>query len=481
MSAGTIAATQSSQGEHARKLFFRGSAWSLLDYGGQQLVRLASNAILWRVLGPGVMGLMTIVNALMMGLGMFSDVGIGPSIIHHHRGDEPDYLNTAWTIQVFRGVALTGVACLVSVPAAWFYGYREVTPLLLLVSTTALLAGFNSTNLWSASRHLALKQLAIIDSSAAVVGTVLMVSVAVLTRSLWSLTISGIVTAALRLLCGHVFLPGIHNRFRWEPTAVQALVHFGRWVFLSTLLTFLAINADRLIFGKLIKDLAEVGVYGTAAMFATMPSTVLSRIFGTVAFPLLSRAKNLGEPVGPVFRDTRGKVLLAGAWVTTGLIAGASPLIRLVYDEKAFDAIWMIPVLSVGNWLAALENTNSNAALAMGQPKWLAAANGAKVAAMALLIPAGFYFLGIPGAIVGFSLADLFKYAVSAVAAHRVGVGAWKQDLRLSLGILVVAAACEGLRRLLHAQQLPVLLDALLVTVVVTAGWAAIWRGRRLM
>src|SRR2546421_7784294 len=45
-----------------------------------------------------------------------------------------------------------------------------------------------------------------------------------------SLTISGIVAAALRLLAGHVFLPGVRNRFRWDKTAAKALLHFGRWV-----------------------------------------------------------------------------------------------------------------------------------------------------------------------------------------------------------------------------------------------------------
>jgi O-antigen/teichoic acid export membrane protein len=472
---GTVAAAQSDSEEHARKLFFRGSFWSLLDYGGSQLVRLASNAILWRLLSEKAFGLMTIVNALIIGLAMFSDVGIGPSIIQHERGDDPDYLNTAWSIQVFRGTILFGIACAVAAPAAWFYGQPEITPLLLLVSVTPLLAGFNSTNLFSASRRLALKQLSIIDSTANFIGTVLMVIVAYITRSVLSLTIAGIVIAALRLFAGHFLLPGIRNRFRWEPTAARALVHFGRWVFIGTLLTFLALNSDRLIFGRLL-TIEEVGVYGIAAIWATLASTVLSRIFGTVAFPLLSRAKNLGEAVGPVFRDTRGKVLLAGAFVTTGLITGASPLIRLIYDTRAADAAWIIPVLSAGGWLAALENTNSNAALAMGQPKWLAAANGAKVAGMAVLIPLGYWLAGFPGAIVGFSMSDLFKYAVSAVAATRVGVGAWRQDLVLTGWIVVLSALTLGLRSVIHSGRLPAIADALIVTVVVTAGWAAIWR-----
>jgi hypothetical protein len=97
---------------------------------------------------------------------------------------------------------------------------------------------------------------------------------------------------------------------------------------------------------------------------------------------------------------------------------------------------------------------------------------------MTVLIPLGYWLAGFPGAIVGFSMSDLFKYAVSAMAAIRVGVGAWRQDLLLTGGIVVLSALTLGLRSVIHAGKLPAIVDALIVTVVVTGGWAAIWRAR---
>ena len=38
------------------------------------------------------LGLMALVNAVVQGLYMFSDVGIGPSIVQNKRGDDPDYV-----------------------------------------------------------------------------------------------------------------------------------------------------------------------------------------------------------------------------------------------------------------------------------------------------------------------------------------------------------------------------------------------------
>jgi O-antigen/teichoic acid export membrane protein len=476
------AATRSADGDGgktARHLFLRGSAWTMLDYGGTQILRLASNLILWRLLPAEAFGLMGLVNVVMQGLYMFSDVGIGPSIVQHERGDDPDYLNTAWTIQVIRGTILMLVAGALALPAAGFYGQGQLAPLLLLVATTPFIQGFTSTNVHAASRQLALRRLALVDLSTQVIGTLAMVVTAFLTHSVWAMAGSGVLATIYRLVLSHKAMPGIRNRFRWDRSAVTALTHFGRWVFLSTLLTFMAVNSDRLIFGKLI-TIEELGVYaGVAITWATLPSSVLARVFGTVMFPLLSRVRNLGEAVGPVFRETRSKVLLLAAWLTSCLIVGAEPLIRFLYGGRATDAGWIIPFLAAGGWFASLENSNSNAALAFGRPKWLAAANAAKVVAMVILLPVGHKLGGFAGAIAGLAISDVFKYIVSAIAALRVGIPAWRQDIALTAGIAVISGIAYGVQRLIGARELHAFLAGTIAFVVVTAGWGLIYWSKR--
>src|SRR5438067_1658543 len=96
----------------------RGSVWALVGHAGSQALRLGGNLVLWRLLHAEAFGLMAIVNVLMQGLAMFSDVGIGPSIIQNERGGDPKYLDTAFTIQALRGFALFAVATAAAVPVA---------------------------------------------------------------------------------------------------------------------------------------------------------------------------------------------------------------------------------------------------------------------------------------------------------------------------------------------------------------------------
>src|SRR5580693_6285452 len=116
------------------KLFVRGSIWSLVQYGSGQLIRLGSNLILWRLLYPDAFGLMAIVNSFIVGLAMFSDIGIGQNVVRHERGDEPDFLNTIWTIQVLRGLALMVLAIAGAIPVAHFYHQRELAGLIPMVA-----------------------------------------------------------------------------------------------------------------------------------------------------------------------------------------------------------------------------------------------------------------------------------------------------------------------------------------------------------
>ena len=64
----------------------RGSLWTVVDFGGNQFLRLASNLLLTRLLFPEAFGLMAIVQVFITGLEMFSDAGVQSSIIQNKRG-----------------------------------------------------------------------------------------------------------------------------------------------------------------------------------------------------------------------------------------------------------------------------------------------------------------------------------------------------------------------------------------------------------
>jgi O-antigen/teichoic acid export membrane protein len=146
--------TQQGSGLMGRAL--RGSALTAGSFVIAQGLRLASNLVLTRLLFPEAFGLMALVSVVLVGLQMFSDTGVGPAISRSPRGDDPVFLDTAWTINVLRGGLLWLLAAALSVPLAALWQAPELRQLLPVAGLTLLIAGFNPTRIDTANRHLLL-------------------------------------------------------------------------------------------------------------------------------------------------------------------------------------------------------------------------------------------------------------------------------------------------------------------------------------
>jgi O-antigen/teichoic acid export membrane protein len=405
----------------------RGTLWTTGGYGAQQVLRLATNLVLTRLLSPPMFGLMSLVNVFIQGLQGFSDVGIGPSIVQSKRGDDPAFLNTAWTIQVFRGMTLGAVSALIAWPVSKLYGERQLMWLLPAAGMSAVIAGFNCTALYTLSRHLEVGKLTLRNLVGQIAGAAVMISWAMAQRSVWALLAGNIAAALATLAFSYTLIPGQRNYFHWDRTAARELTSFGRWIFVSTILTFLAMEADRFIFGKMI-TMAELGVYGVAAMMSELPVSAMLKLGGAVVFPAFSRSRPGRGDFQQVFDRVRLPLLAGCGLVTAGLVAGGQYAIEFLYDPRYHRAGWMLQLMAFSGWFQVMQVTNGSALLAMGSPRSIAAGNVVKLITMIVGIPIGYYWTrhwgtySLLGPILAIVVSEVLKYLVLAVAARRKGL-----------------------------------------------------------
>jgi O-antigen/teichoic acid export membrane protein len=477
----TLAGDQGS----TKRLFARATVWTLVRYALSQGIRLAGNLILWRLLYAEAFGLMAIVNVVFQGLWMFSDVGIAQAVVQSEKGDSPEYLNTIWTIQAMRGLVVCAIAMMAAAPLAAFYGQPDLGALIPIAAISSAIGGFASTKLFSANRRIALARLTLIELTSQAAGLFLMIAWAYHTRSVWSLAFGGVLQAGVRTVLSHMALPGTPNRLRWDREAAKAVSSFGRWVLFSSTFGFLASCSDRLVFGKFV-PMDRLGVYSVGSVWATIPIFVAEAVKGSVLFPLLSRARNQGDDVAQVFAQTRAPVLTASAWLNSCLLAGGPTLIRFLYDERAAEAGWVIQTLCIGAWFSALESGNSAMMLALGNPAWLTAANAGKFVTMVGLMILGAKLYGFPGAVLGFSLSEAVKFAITKVGVVRSRFGGSRLDLVLTFWIGGTAAAgsyAPRVLRIVHCQpgstRLEALVEGLVMLVTVSVVWVFVYKTMR--
>jgi O-antigen/teichoic acid export membrane protein len=447
----------------------RGGAMALAGHATVQGMRMGGQIILTRLIPQEAFGLMAIVYTFRGAIDLFSDIGVGPSIIQNPRGDDARFLDTAFTIQFGRGIGLWLFTCACALPMAAFYGHRELTVLIPVASFSAVIAGSRSTKAYLAERHLDLGRLTLIEVLAQIGALGVMVAWALWSPTVWALVAGGLVGALVDVGLGHALMRGYNGKFGIEKAALRALAHFGKWVFLSTVLTFAVNEADRLVFGKMV-SLAELGVYNVALTIASIPVAAMHSLAQKVIFPLFSRVQQ-GEQLAKVFGQARRLHLVISGWALSGFIGGGPAAIGLIYDDRYSSGGWMLQLLAVGAWLATPEATNSSASLAAGQPRWVAAGNFAKLIGMLTLIPLGYYWQGFPGALIAYSAAEIFRYAASTAGVYRRGLRTVRQDLGFTL-VVITSSACS-LLALREAQQrgAHVVLEAVIVFVVTTLIW----------
>lgn len=432
--------------------------------------------MLWRLLAPEAFGLMAIVNVFLQGLHMFSDVGIGPSIIQNKRGDEPDYLNTAWSIQAARGLLLFLAAALTAVPLSKFYGEPALAHLIPVVAFSSVIDGFKSTRLITSTRHIALGRLTVIELSSQGLGVIAMISLALWQRSIWALVVGSLVQATVRLTLSHNVLPGVKNRLRWDRSSAVVLLKFGRWIFLSTLLSFAVEQSDRLIFGKLV-PMSLLGIYSIALMWATIPTQVSTNLFSSVLFPALSRVHNADGDMPEAFLEFALPWLYFAGYLSSCLLSGGPLLVRFLYDQRALPAGTFMQILAVGTWFGVLASANATTLFARGVPKYVVLASAGKLLGMIAFIPLGLHFWGFQGAIGGFVAAEFIAYGALIAAATRLKLKRYNTDIRLSLFVAVATLVGWLTARMAESSfsslnpKLGAFLAGALVFVAQSAGW----------
>jgi len=399
---------------------------------------------------------------------MFSDVGVTPMIIQSQRGEERSFLDTAWTIQIVRGVLLWAGGTALAWPLAAFYGEPELRALLPAAAVAALLLGCESTSVLRWRRHLRLGRLMALEVGAQVVSIAVMVGWAWVTRSVWALVAGSVVGASVRLVASHA-LNDERDRLRWSPQAARELLHFGKWVFVSTVLTFFASQLDRLIFGKLL-SMQMLGVYSIALMFASMPGDAIMALGGSVVFPALSRKFDTTS-IEEAYGRARFFLLAAAGLGVAALAASGPHLIELLYDDRYQQASWMLQILVLGVWFRALEVPPGSAVFAQGRSHWLAMGHAAKVAGILVLLPAGYALGDLPGAIVGLAGSQVLLFLTAELGARRTGLRGSRINLTLSL--LLAAATFAGIEAV--RQTLSDTAPALVALLVSGSAASLVW------
>lgn len=425
--------------------------WTAIAMIVTQVLRLVGSLIMTRLLAPEMFGVMSIVLSVQITLFLLLDVGLRPAIIQSARGNDPALLNTAWTIQIIRSVVVATALVLIafmlpqaieaglfSTDSAW--AAPNLPLVLAVVSISAIINGFESTNTITAERNLALKRFTTMKLIAQIVGFFAMILLGLLLRSIWALVASGIVSALLVTVLSHTMLPGIRNKLSWNREARSEIARYGSWVLLSSAASVLSMQADRLVLGGLVNS-TTLGLYSIALNFAMLFETLASNMIWSVLMPALSEARrDENQSFRRKYFRLRLPLDLIVIFIAGGLFVSGTTIIQILYDDRYLAAGQMLSILSFLLIFARYTITMA-AYMALGKPHLTAVINIAKCAGLFGFLFAFYKYFGVDGAIAAVAIHMLpavlimfhynrkedlnnFRYEIAVLAAWPFGYGA---------------------------------------------------------
>ena len=446
---------------HQRSLKLRvlnAGGWVLAGYGLSQIIRLGGNLVITRLLAPEMFGVMAIATMVTVVLSLLSDIGISQNIVQSRRGDDPAFLNTAWTVQSVRGVVLWLGA--IGVSAALYFANQRgllppksvysapVLPFVIAISgLSAIILGFQSTKVATAHRHFNQRRIVLIELFSQSIALVVIVGIGAMSKSIWALVAGSLVASLTTLLLSHTWLIGVTNRFCLDKKALDELIRFGKWVFVSSAVFVLAVNGDRLLLGAFI-DASALGVYAIAVLILGAIEGALNKVFVAVSLPALSEtARNNPSELRRVHYRFRvpgdllllffaGFLFVMGQWV-----------IDVLYDPRYAAAGGMLSVLAL-SFIATRYGLTQQTFVALGVPRYQAVCNVIRFFSLYSIVPILYYHVGTQAAIWGIALHRLAVVPFYCGFGSKLGIIDIRHELWV-LGALPVGYLCGTLLLLL--------------------------------
>lgn len=393
------------------------------------VIRLGSTLVLTRLLVPEVFGIMAISLVFMTAINMFSDLGLVPSIVRSPRGDDEEFLNTAWTLQALRGGFICVGISLIAWPASIAYDEPILFPILCALSLTALIGGFSSIRVASARRHMDFARVTQMEIIVQLASLVVNVLAAYWLRSPWALVIGSLFGAALRLGLSHAMLPPFQHRLRLEKGAFAEIARFGRWVLLATMLSYLGNRGIDGLMGLLV-PLGTLGQITIAFTLAQAAGDLARLLLSNVVFPVMARIHRERPDDLPRTVARVRQIMMIGVLPAFALLAVlADPIADLLYDERymAVGAYLALAALSSGISMSAAPN--DSLLLTLGHSRTYSALMFINAVSRIAGLFIGFQLGGEYGMLIGLAGGSLAAPVVSTVWLHRTMRQSWLYEI----------------------------------------------------
>jgi len=351
--------------------------------------------ILARLLAPDDFGVMAVATISILLVERITQSGISQALIQKSDDIRP-YLNTAWTLQIVRGLAMAGMLALSAPWIAQFFGIPEALAVIRVLSISVAIKGFVNIAVVIFTKELMFDKLFVFQLGFRGTEIVVSIGAAFLLRNVWALVLGILASSVMQLVLSYV-IHDFRPRIAWVWDQVKQLFEFGKWVFASQLLSFTAGSLDDILVGRML-GAGFLGWYRMAFNFSQAIASEVTQVTYQVAFPTYSKLQTAAEKLRITYLGTVHLVAFIGFPVAVGTILVAPDLTYGLLGSKWAPIIPPMQILSIAGLIRGIAGTTGPLFQSLGRPDLPARFGLAYVVIMAPLLYPSIDRFGMNGA-----------------------------------------------------------------------------------
>jgi O-antigen/teichoic acid export membrane protein len=417
------------------------SMWTFGGHMISQIIRLGSNLVMTRLLAPEMFGLMSIVVLILVGVSLLTDIGLAPNVIQSDKSDNPDFMDTIWTMQVIKGLFIWALMITFSL-LLWFLISHNLMPtdtvyanpnlpiLITAISFVAVISGLEPTWTMLATKSMNQALITKIEIGSQVFSVLVMVVWASFDKSVWALVAGALAASSAKSVLNYYFRKNRLNKWNFDRKVVKDVLSFGKWILLSTMVGFYAINGDRIILGALV-DEKLLGLYSIAYMIISAISAVYGKLLASVIYPAFCEANtHSSEKLKQTyykFRYIADFILLLSAGIL--FVAGVTT-IDFLYDNRYHETGIILQVISI-SLIGLRYNVTEQYFVALSKPYMMTYSIILKTSILFILVPVAFHHFGFHGALWAIVISNFSSFPLTLFYKFKLNIFSLKRELLL--------------------------------------------------
>lgn len=318
-----------------------GVKWNAIGRFSTQGISFVIGLILARLLSPADYGVTGMVGIFFAIAGTFIDSGFGSALIRKKDCTDVDY-STAFYFNAVVGLICCVALSLAAPFIADFFNTPILADIVVVMSINMFISSLSIVQGARLTAAIDFKTQAKISLITTIFSGIVGIAMAYNGFGVWSLVWQGVFANILRTIL-LIFFTRWYPKWQFSKESFKYLFGFGSKILTASLLHTIYANLSTMIIGKHYSA-KDLGYYSRGESMASLPSSNITSILGSVTYPILSKIQDDDTRLISVYRKyiaITSMVIFFGMFLLAAL---AKPLILTLLTAKWLPSVIFLQV-----------------------------------------------------------------------------------------------------------------------------------------